>query len=111
MVYYNNKHPEDDRIETPIPRPNDEAKLPLYDAVTRCRSFHCLLNEEALREQLVKVLYLNIYRQPVWYNKISPDQINSFEAHPSGGALLAHFETCEGNRSLLQPGILLNLRE
>ena len=108
-LFYNNEDPEDDGTQISFPPPDDEEKLPLYDAVKRCRSFHYLLDEEALREQLVKVQYLDIQGQPVWYNKIRPDQIEYFEAHPGGGALSARFEFCEDDRALLQPGALLDL--
>lgn len=109
LLFYNNEDPEDDGMELSIPRPDDEAKLPLYDAIRRCRSFHYLLDEEALSEQVVKVQYLDIHGQPVWYNKVSPDQIQTFEAHPSGGALSARLEFCEEDRGLLRPGTLLDL--
>lgn len=83
---------EDDEIEPSVPRPDDEAKLPLYDAIRRCRSFHYHHDEEALREQVVNVQYLDTHRHPVWSNKISSDQIQTYEAHPSGGALSARHE-------------------
>jgi hypothetical protein len=92
-----------------ISPPNDKAKLPLYNAIMQCRSVHYLIDEESLREKLVKVQCLDIHGQPVWYNKLHPDQIEIYEAHPSGGHLSAHFETCGDNPSLLRPGTLLSL--
>lgn len=111
IIYYNNEHPENDETQLAISPPNNEAKLLLYNAVMKCKSVHYLFDEEALQEKLVRVHFLDIHGQSVWYNKIRPEQIQDFEAHPSGGHLSAHLETCEDNPSLLQPGTLLYAEE
>jgi hypothetical protein len=107
IVYYNDERPENDETQLAISPPNNEAQLLLYNAVMKCKSVHYLFDEEALQEKLVKVHFLDIHGQSVWYNKIRPEQIQDFEAHPSGGHLSAHLETCGDDPSLLQPGALL----
>lgn len=111
IVYYNDGHPENDETELAIPPPKDETWLLLYNAVMMCKSVHYLFDEEALQEKLVKVHFLDIHGQSVWYNKIRPEHIQDFEAHPTGGHLSAHLETCEDDPSLLQPGTLLYAEE
>jgi hypothetical protein len=109
ILYYNNEHLEDDGMDLAISLPNGESKLPLYNAIIQCGSVHYLIDEETLREKLVNVQFLDIYGQPVWYNKLHPDQIEIYEEHPSGGHLSTHFETCGDNPSLLRSGTLLSL--
>jgi hypothetical protein len=111
IVYYNNGHPENDESHLSISPPNDEARLPLYNAVMRCKSFHYLFDEEALQEKLVKVHFLDIHGQSIWYNKIRPEHIQDFEASPTGSHLSGHLETCEDDPSLLHPGTLLYAEE
>jgi hypothetical protein len=111
VIYYNDGHPENDETQLPISPPNDEASLPLYNAVMKCKSFHYLVDEEALQEKLVKVHFLDIHGHSVWYNRIRPEHIQDFEAGPCGGHLSGHLETCEDEPSLLQPGTLLHAEE
>jgi hypothetical protein len=111
VIYYNDDHPENDEIQLAISPPNDEAKLPLYNAVMKCKSVHYLFDEEALQEKLIKVHFLDIHGHSIWYNKIRPEQIQDFEAGPNGGHLSGHLETCGDDPSLLQPGTSLNPEE
>ncbi|XP_014550805.1 hypothetical protein COCVIDRAFT_31535 [Bipolaris victoriae FI3] len=107
VVHYNDGHPENDESQLAVSPPNDEARLPLYNAVMKSKSIHFLFDEEALQEKLVKVHFLDIHGQSVWYNKIRPEHIRDFEASPSGGHLSGHLENCGGDPSSLHPGTLL----
>lgn len=107
IIYYNDGHPENDEDPLSLSPPADEAMLPLYNAVEKCKSVHYLFDEEAQQEKLVKVHFLDIHGQSVWYNKIRPESIQDFEAFPGGGRLELHLEMCEEYPSLLQPGTLL----
>ena len=111
IVYHNDGHPENDKSHLSISPPNDEARLPPSNAVTRCKSFHYLFDKEALQEKLVKVHFLNIHVQSIWYNKISPEHIQDFEASPTRCHLSGHLETCEDDASLLHPGTLVYAEE
>jgi len=110
-IYYNNGHPENDEHNQAMTPPNSKAKLLLHHAATKCKSVHYLFNKEALQEQLVKVHFLDIHGQSVWFNKIRAEHIQDFEAMPNGGHLLDHLETCRDDPSLLQPGTLLHAEE
>ncbi|KAJ8109697.1 hypothetical protein OPT61_g7273 [Boeremia exigua] len=111
IPYYKDGYPENDDAPLDISPPDDEAMVPLFNAVMKSKSIHYLLDLEALQEKLVKVQYFDIHGQMVWYNKIRPEHIGIFEVHPSGGHLSGHLETCKDNRSLLEPGTLLDLEE
>ena len=111
IVYHNDGHPENDKSHLSISPPNDEARLPPSNAVTRCKSFHYLFDKEALQEKLVKVHFLNIHGQSIWYNKIKPEHIQDLEASPTASHLSGHFETCEDDASLLHPGTLVYAEE
>ncbi len=111
VVYYNDGHPENDESQLAISPPNDEARLPLYNAAMKSKPIHFLFDEEALQEKLVKVHFLDIHGQSVWYNRIRPEHIQDFEAGPSGGHLSGHLENCGDDPSLLHPGTLLYAEE
>jgi hypothetical protein len=85
--------------------PDDERLMPLFDASRREKQVVYLIDEEALRNKVVKLLYLDIHGHAVWHNKIAPEHIWEREAtYCQGGALIRLREGCYGDDPRLQPG-------
>lgn len=88
--------------------PEDPAWMPLYYASLKDKFVVYLLNEEALREKLLKVIFLDLYGNVVWTNKMRPDDATAFErvCPTLGGRLYQYFEFMEMAPSLKDPGTL-----
>ncbi|KAF1851965.1 uncharacterized protein K460DRAFT_413453 [Cucurbitaria berberidis CBS 394.84] len=94
--------------------PKNRSFMPLFNASCKDKQAVYLLDEEALRERLVKILYLDVHGNAVWKNKIAPEDIEFFEARYFKGSTLGRImEKCADldEPSLLQPGALLEYDE
>ena len=100
---------EKDEISMEKFRLEEESYMPLFNASLKDKQAIYLIDEQALRESLVKILYLDVHGNAVWNNKISPEGLEVFEAFYTKGSTLARIhEKCDlGEPSLLQPGALL----
>jgi hypothetical protein len=74
-VPYLGGDPELDRVPVDVEQPNEEKYLPLFWASLNEKQAVFLVDEHALRTNLVKVLYLDDHGQAVWHNTISPEEI------------------------------------
>lgn len=109
VPYYNDGYPENDEQALLLTPPSNEDRVPLHNAVTKSRSAVYVVDDEAARERLVKVYFVDVHGEAVWWNKIEPEQINGFEVHPMGARLGAHFERLDDLPWLVQPGTVLDL--
>ena len=99
--------PDDDDREPPE---GGDAWLPLFNAARDQKSAVYVLDEEALRENLIKVVYLDIHGNTVWLHKMHPENINAFEARGScsGAPLETSMEFADSDESLLQSGAIMS---
>ena len=65
-----------------------------------------LIDEQALRSNLVRLVYINIHGQAVWHNTVLPDEIQFFEATYFRGGTLSRLSerAFDSEDSLLEPG-------
>jgi hypothetical protein len=105
-VPYLGGDPELDEGESHDEPPDDERFMPIFNASRRNKQAVYLVDEEALRNKVVKILYLDIHGHAVWHNTIAPESIWEFEANYfKGGALFRVYEG--GEEYLLHPGVQL----
>jgi hypothetical protein len=109
VIYYGGD-PELDDVPVDVEQPAEEKYLPLFQAWLKDKQAVFLVDEQALRTNLVKVLYLDDHGQAVWQNTISPEEIEYFEGNYTKGSMLSLIkEMCyNGDESLLQPGAQLH---
>jgi hypothetical protein len=105
-VYYSEDDPKKDEPTDTRDPPSDEAYLPLRNASTQDKQVVYVVDEQALRTNLVKLIYLDTHGNAVWHNTILPERITYFEANYFKGSMLGRLEEmCGlGDESLLQPG-------
>jgi hypothetical protein len=90
--------------------PDDERFLPLHNASKLERQTVYLIDEQALRSTLVKLIFIDDHGHTVWHNTIAPDVVWEFEANYTNGGMLERIqEMLDGTEddSLLQPGAQL----
>jgi hypothetical protein len=87
-VPYSRGDPELDQGEPHDEPPDEERFMPIFNASRRDKQAVYLIDEEALRNKVVEILYLDIHGHAVWYNTVVPESIWEFEANYfKGGAL------------------------
>jgi hypothetical protein len=87
--------------------PDDERFLPIHNASIRERQTVYLIDKQALKSNLVKVIFIDDHGHTVWHNTIAPDVVWEFEANYTNGGMLDRIqERLDGTEddSLLQPG-------
>jgi hypothetical protein len=90
--------------------PKDDRYLPLYNASLHDKQVVYVIDEQALRSGLIKLIYIDIHGNTVWHNTIAPEDIPEyFEAlYYMRGMLSRLIERClGGDEYLLQPGAQL----
>jgi hypothetical protein len=91
---------------------DDEAYEALHKAARLEEQAVYLVDKQALRDNLVKLIYLDIYGNVVWHNMIAPEHIWWYEAYYSAGGMLHWMEElCADDESLLTPGAQLQGEE
>ncbi|KAI0972270.1 hypothetical protein F4678DRAFT_56212 [Xylaria arbuscula] len=93
------------------PGPDEDYKMPLYEAMIKERTMLFLIDEEALRDKLVKVLWLDIHGVCVWDNRLHSDQMLAFrgQTFDSGGSLAALYENFPDDPELYKRGLVLDV--
>jgi hypothetical protein len=105
-VYEDDLDGEEEPID--LSPPDEESMLPLYDAALKDKSVMYLLDEEALKEKVVKILWLDIHGNCVWRNTIRPDEATSFESRPrTGGTLWEILDKSYNDPTLSELGALI----
>jgi hypothetical protein len=90
--------------------PDDERFLPIHHASILEKQTVYLIDEQALRSNLVKLIFVDDHGHIVWHNTIAPDVVWEFEANYTNGGMLDRIqEMLDGTEddSLLQPGAQL----
>lgn len=103
-VPYTREDPNLDEGEYYGKPPDDERFMPMYEAARRSKQVVYLIDEEALRNNVVKILYLDIHGHAVWHNTIAPESIWEFEANYHRGGALSRAVLEHLDEHLLQPG-------
>jgi hypothetical protein len=80
-VPYARSDPGLDEGEFHLNPPDDERFLPIQNASLREKQAVYLIDEEALRNKMVKILFLDIHGHAVWHNTIAPESIWEYEAN------------------------------
>ncbi|KAI1293938.1 hypothetical protein F5Y03DRAFT_326850 [Xylaria venustula] len=95
----------------PPPGPDENYKMPFHEAMIRERTILFLIDEEALRDELVKVLWLDIHGVCVWDNRIRTSQMLAFRGQifDSGGSLDALYENFPDDPELYKRGFILDV--
>ena len=84
---------------------DDKAYSALHEAGIKEEQSIYVVDEEALRENLIKLIYVDYHGNVIWHNKIAPEHVTWYEAYYAAGGMLSWMEELIGdNRALLQPG-------
>jgi hypothetical protein len=108
VAYCGNPELEDrDIVEDP---PENEALLPAWDADLKWRSVHYLLDREALQKKLLKVIWLDLHGNCIWWNWMVPLGSENFEArwHGLGKGFMQVTELYETHPEYREKGALLS---
>lgn len=73
-------YPEDEDKDFMDDKPEDEALLPIWKAELKWRSVHYILDREAQEKRLLKVIWLDLQGNCVWWNWMTPIGTQNFEA-------------------------------
>jgi hypothetical protein len=109
VTYLGGDPEKDEGPHNAIP-PDDDRFMPLYNASLQEKQAVYLLDEQALKTRMVKLVCLDIRGRVVWHYTIAPEGIWCFEAnYCRGGALSRISEMCYpgGEEFLLHPGAQL----
>jgi hypothetical protein len=90
--------------------PKDEKLMPIFKASLADKQVVYLVDEEALKKKLVKLIHLDLRGQVVWHNTIVPENIWVFEANYYRGGMLSEIMMRFGGDDdglILEPGTLL----
>ncbi|KAF2711238.1 hypothetical protein K504DRAFT_466259 [Pleomassaria siparia CBS 279.74] len=100
---------ESQSIANLIEPPQENSEMPLYNAALKEKSVIYVMDEEALQTKLLKVYWLDIHGNSVWYNKMLPQEANAYESRGAAGERLDEFlSKCYEDPSLREPGTLLS---
>ncbi|KAI0856095.1 hypothetical protein F4860DRAFT_426685 [Xylaria cubensis] len=101
----------DPREDCEPPGQDEEFKKMFYEAMVKEKTMLFLVDEEALRDELIKVLWLDINGACVWDNRLRPSQMLSFRGQifDSGGSLAALYENFPDDPGLYKRGLLLTI--
>lgn len=95
------------------PGEDEEFKRPLYEAMLKEKTLMFLVDEEALRTNLIKVLWLDIHGTCVWENKLPPDMMLTFRGRMFDGGSLADLteglDGYVGETSMYESGAVLEI--
>ncbi|KAI1360753.1 hypothetical protein F5Y08DRAFT_343390 [Xylaria arbuscula] len=92
------------------PGEGEEYKMPLYKAMIAEKTMLFLIDEEALRDQLIKVLWLHIHGTRVWRNRVTPSQMLAFKGQMfDGGCLASLYENFGDDPELYENGLVLDV--
>ena len=93
------------------PGKGEEYKIPWYEAMIKETTMLLLIDEEALREKLVKLLWLDIHGNCVWDNRLRADRMLEFRGKmfAIGGSLDALYENFPDDPKVYERGFILDI--
>ncbi|KAI0487066.1 hypothetical protein F4859DRAFT_468089 [Xylaria cf. heliscus] len=92
------------------PGEGEEFKMPLYEAMIKEKTMLFLVDEEALRDKLIKVLWLDIHGTCVWDNRLPPEKMLDFKGRMfDGGSLATLSEDFEDDAEVYERGSVLDI--
>ncbi|KAI0113009.1 hypothetical protein F4814DRAFT_331908 [Daldinia grandis] len=78
------------------PGPGEEFKMAVFEAGRKEKTMFFLVDEQALRAGLVKILWLDIHGNCVWENRLDPHRLLEFRGRMfDGGSLADLYSECE----------------
>jgi hypothetical protein len=103
---------EDLPISLDLDRPEEESKWPLYDAVLKVRGIMYLMDKEAFRKKMLKLVWVDLSGNPVWWNWLPPSSTRDFEGHYYGLGHALHWllEKGSGSSHYDEEGAVLEIR-
>ncbi|KAH7087102.1 hypothetical protein FB567DRAFT_526903 [Paraphoma chrysanthemicola] len=72
-------YPETEDLPFEDDPPEDENKLRLYEAAMKARGMMYLMDEEALKRKMLKLIWTDLGGNIVWWNWLKPSDTQSFE--------------------------------
>ncbi|KAF3062406.1 hypothetical protein GL218_02918 [Daldinia childiae] len=100
---------QEDEEDFDRPGPGEEFKMGLYEAGRQEKTMLFLVDEQALRAGLVKILWLDIHGKCVWENRLGPHNLLEFRGRMfDGGSLADLYDGCE-YVDMYEPGALLEI--
>jgi hypothetical protein len=107
-IRYYEEDPLDEDLICDCEGHKDEAYKALHNAAHLQEQVIYLVDEQALRKKLVKLIYLDTHGKAVWYNTIAPEHVVWYEAYYCARGMLTWIqEFCYNDESLLTPGAQL----
>ncbi|KAF2818196.1 hypothetical protein CC86DRAFT_375973 [Ophiobolus disseminans] len=82
MVY--SGYPETEDLPLDVDPPEDENKLRLYEAAMKARSIVYLMDEEALKQKMLKLIWTDLGGNILWWNWLRPSDTRDFEGQYYG---------------------------
>lgn len=82
MVY--SGYPETEDLPLDDDPPEDKNKLQLYEAAMKARGIMYLMDEEALKRKMLKLIWTDLRGNILWWNWLRPSDTQSFEGHYYG---------------------------
>ncbi|KAJ2970859.1 hypothetical protein NUW58_g9575 [Xylaria curta] len=97
----------EERYESP--GSGEEFKRPLFEAKVKEKTMLFLVDEEALRTNMVKLLWLDVHGRCVWENRLRPDNLLEFHGRMFEGGSLADLYRENDTPEMYQMGALLEI--
>ncbi|KAI0439809.1 hypothetical protein F4803DRAFT_23816 [Xylaria telfairii] len=92
------------------PGEDEEFKMPLYEAMIKEKTILFLVDEEALRDKLIKVLWLDIHGTCIWDNRLPPEKMLGFKGRMfDGGSLATLSEDFEDDAEMYERSTVLDI--
>jgi hypothetical protein len=90
--------------------PEDEGKSRLYNAVSKERFVMYLMDEEALKQKMLKLIWTDLGGNIVWWNWLDPSHTMTFEGHLYGLGHRLHWllELGDGNSYYDEEGAVID---
>lgn len=77
-------YPETEDLPLDDDPPEDEGKSRLYEAAMKARGIMYLMDEEALKRKMLKLIWTDLGGNIVWWNWLRPWDTQNFEGHYYG---------------------------
>ncbi|KAI6080957.1 hypothetical protein F4821DRAFT_265392 [Hypoxylon rubiginosum] len=106
-VYETDVAADDDDWEPP--GPGEEYKMPVFEAKRKEKTMMFLIDEEALRSGLVKILWLDIHGECVWENRLDPHKKLEFVGRMHDGGSLGDLYEDYEDEEMYEWGAVLDI--
>ncbi|KAI1764237.1 hypothetical protein GGR53DRAFT_327485 [Hypoxylon sp. FL1150] len=91
------------------PGPGEEFKMPVFEAKCKEKTLLFLIDEEALRAGLIKILWLDIHGNCVWENRLNPRKKLEFAGRMHDGGSLGDLYEDYEDEEMYESGAVLDI--